>query len=181
MWIMILILDGNSEIVAHVYSKIGNLICLRHLFRVAIIIFKKRPILLHTCATCYELPSKISTIVWNIVVLYRMSNSLVQIHYVTILHNHNSRNMWFTLLTLCICILIGRPCTCIQMWASVTGLWVRILMFYSNPDPYSECGLIRICILTMQIQNYFKIELFLLYLLTKVIMNEVLISHLDSF
>ena len=31
--LMVLILDGNSEIGAHVLSKIGNLICLEHLFR----------------------------------------------------------------------------------------------------------------------------------------------------
>ena len=30
---MVLILDGNSEIVAHEWSEIGNLTCLRHLLQ----------------------------------------------------------------------------------------------------------------------------------------------------
>ena len=57
MYCMVLILDGNSEIGAHLWCDIGQLICLKHLFRpsaVTYLIFsssQKRPILLQTHAT----------------------------------------------------------------------------------------------------------------------------------
>ena len=39
---MVLILDGNSEVVTHVYKEIGNLICLRRVLRsVAVTNLKK--------------------------------------------------------------------------------------------------------------------------------------------
>ena len=62
---MVLILDGNSEIVAHVRSKHCYLICLRHLIRSRtvtnrIVFSPKRRIFLHACATCSELPSTLS-------------------------------------------------------------------------------------------------------------------------
>ena len=57
---MVLILDGNSEIGAHVWSDIGYSIRLSHLFSARAI---TNLILLHTCATCSELPSNISTMV----------------------------------------------------------------------------------------------------------------------
>ena len=62
---MALILDSNSEMSVHVWSDLGYLICLRHLFREQsqIIFFKSG----ETCfpshmAICFNLPSNISTI-----------------------------------------------------------------------------------------------------------------------
>ena len=58
---MVLILDGNSEIVAHVWRDFVYLICLRHMFKsragTSRIFPLKRPVFLHVVATCYELPS----------------------------------------------------------------------------------------------------------------------------
>ena len=52
---------GCSEIGAHLSRKIGNLFCIRHLIRSRAvtprILFPKRPIFLHSCATCSELPA----------------------------------------------------------------------------------------------------------------------------
>ena len=62
---VILMLDGDSEIVAHVKRNICYSICLRHLSRsrAVKIIFFICPIFLHACATCGELPSYVSTMV----------------------------------------------------------------------------------------------------------------------
>ena len=65
---MVLILDGNSEIIAYLWSDLGYLICLTHLFRSSsatnmILYFRIRPFLRYTCTTCSELPSSISTMV----------------------------------------------------------------------------------------------------------------------
>ena len=49
------IIDGNSEISAHVRSNLCYFICLRHSIR------SKRPIFLHACAICSELQSNTST------------------------------------------------------------------------------------------------------------------------
>ena len=62
---MVHILEGDSEIGAHVRSKLGFRICLRHLIRSRLVTNRiffsaKRPIFLHACATCSELPSKVS-------------------------------------------------------------------------------------------------------------------------
>ena len=66
----VVILDGYSEIGAHVCtvqcSDLGHLICLRHLIRsraVTILIFSAKTIFIHTCTTCFELPSYIRTMV----------------------------------------------------------------------------------------------------------------------
>ena len=56
---MVIILDSNLEIVAHIMSILCNLIYLRHFVR-SIFVFRKD---LHAFATCTELPSNISTIV----------------------------------------------------------------------------------------------------------------------
>ena len=61
---MVLILDGNLEIGAHVGSNLCYLICFRHLIISRVItnrIFytKKKLIFLHVCATYSELPSDI--------------------------------------------------------------------------------------------------------------------------
>ena len=57
------ILVGNSEVGAHVWSEIGNVSYVRHLFRsrANLIFFHKIHVFLHTCATCSELPSNVST------------------------------------------------------------------------------------------------------------------------
>ena len=65
MHLMVLILDGNSEIGSHVRSNLCCLICLRHLIRSRtltnrIFFSQKITICFHACATCYELPSNIS-------------------------------------------------------------------------------------------------------------------------
>ena len=63
--VMVLILDGNSEIGAHVWSEIGAKICLRHLFRSTAVAGLKsllnRPVCLPTGAPIAELPSDIVT------------------------------------------------------------------------------------------------------------------------
>ena len=60
-----LLLDGNSESGAHVWSGTGNLICLRHLLRFTAVgslcfFLQKTPAFLHRFPTCSELPSDIS-------------------------------------------------------------------------------------------------------------------------
>ena len=47
----------------HIWIKIGNLICLRHLFRSKVVgfFFIKKPVYLHTFAPCSDLPSNIRT------------------------------------------------------------------------------------------------------------------------
>ena len=57
---MALILDGNTEIGAHVYNAICNLIYLMHLFRLTAVENLKlinKSLLLRTCARGFELPS----------------------------------------------------------------------------------------------------------------------------
>ena len=54
---MVLILDGSSEIGAHVWRDLGVLIRLIHLWRSRAATNLK--IFLHTCVTCSELPSNI--------------------------------------------------------------------------------------------------------------------------
>ena len=61
--VMVLILDGNSEIGAHVSSSL--LTCLRHLMSSRPVtksdfFSPKRPIFLYDRAPCFELPSNIS-------------------------------------------------------------------------------------------------------------------------
>ena len=54
--------DGNSEIGAHVGSNLCHLICLKHLINSrAVIGFFSLQIFLHACATCSKLPSNTST------------------------------------------------------------------------------------------------------------------------
>ena len=54
--------DGNSEMGVHKCSDLGNLICVRHLFRsLARTIFVLYDFFKKTYATCSELPSDIST------------------------------------------------------------------------------------------------------------------------
>ena len=57
---MVLILDGISEMGAHVRSNLCYFICLRHEIRSRAVtnlsyFSPKRPIFLHACATCFEL------------------------------------------------------------------------------------------------------------------------------
>ena len=59
---------GHSETGVRVWSEIGYLTCLRHLFRsrvatikIEFFSLKKRYFFLHTCASCSKLPSNIST------------------------------------------------------------------------------------------------------------------------
>ena len=66
---MLLILDGNVEIRAHIRSDLSNQTCLRHLFRLRaitiLIVFSssKRPAFFHTCATWFKLRSNKSSMV----------------------------------------------------------------------------------------------------------------------
>ena len=58
--IMVPLLDGKSEIGAHVRRDLCNSICLRHFIRSRVVImgiFLKSTIILHACATCSKLPS----------------------------------------------------------------------------------------------------------------------------
>ena len=64
---MLLILDGNSEIDAHIRGNHYYFIWLRHLMRsrgVTNQIFFSGKICLHACVTCFELPSNISTMLY---------------------------------------------------------------------------------------------------------------------
>ena len=62
--VMVLFLDGNSEIAPHVWNNLSYLIFSWHLFRSTgvtnLIFFQKRPIILHTGGTFSELPYCIS-------------------------------------------------------------------------------------------------------------------------
>ena len=63
--VMVLILDGTTEIGAHKTGNLCHMICLRHLIRWRVVtnrIFCS-DFFLHTCATCSELSSNISTMV----------------------------------------------------------------------------------------------------------------------
>ena len=65
---MVIILDGASEIVAHVRSNLFYLICYRHLMRSKSVTYQifflpKIPIFLHVCAIFSELPSNNSAMV----------------------------------------------------------------------------------------------------------------------
>ena len=64
---MVPLLDGYSEVGAHVRRNLCYLICLRHLIRVRAVknrIFpQKRHIFIRACAPCSELPSHISTMI----------------------------------------------------------------------------------------------------------------------
>ena len=65
---MVLILYGNSLRGAHVRRNICYLTCTRHLITSRAVsqigdFYPKRPIFLHACATCNELPSNISNMI----------------------------------------------------------------------------------------------------------------------
>ena len=64
---LLLTSDGHSAIGAHGLSKIGHLICVRHLFRSTAgtnpTFLEKGLIILRTCATCSVLPSNMSPMV----------------------------------------------------------------------------------------------------------------------
>ena len=66
---MVLILDGNSEIGAHVRNKL----CFRHLIRSRavsnLISLPKTPIYLHACATCSGFSPNISLMLWADILL----------------------------------------------------------------------------------------------------------------
>ena len=71
LMVMVLILDGNSELVAHVRSNFRYQTCLRHLIRtravtIGFFFSPKRSIFLHACETCSELPSDIITMAGGI-------------------------------------------------------------------------------------------------------------------
>ena len=80
---MMLLLDGNSEIGAHLRSDIVNLICSMHLIRSRAVsnlkFIPEKPFFLHTCAICFELPSNISTIA-----IIDLPRSIVSISNITI-------------------------------------------------------------------------------------------------
>ena len=61
--ILVLILNGNSEIGAHVKSNLCHLNCLMHLNRSKAVTTRIFSLCqkLHVCATCSKLPSNIST------------------------------------------------------------------------------------------------------------------------
>ena len=61
---MVLILDGNSEIPAHLCNYLDYLMCLEpRADSNLIFIFLKRPICLYSCVKCSELSSNISNMV----------------------------------------------------------------------------------------------------------------------
>ena len=63
---MVLILDGNSGKGAHVLSEAGNLNCLMHLLRSDVIsTLYLKLVYPHRRATCFELPSNKSSMVWS--------------------------------------------------------------------------------------------------------------------
>ena len=74
---MIFRLDDCSFYYARIWSKSGISICFKHLVKSKKssnpIFFRKRPILLHTCATCSELPSYISTKIYIYIYIYILS------------------------------------------------------------------------------------------------------------
>ena len=60
---MVFILDGNSEIGVHVRSNICFFDLCKAFDKIEIVFLSpKRPIFLHACETCSELPCNISTI-----------------------------------------------------------------------------------------------------------------------
>ena len=66
---IVLILDGISEIDAHVRNILGYLICIRHLIRARVItnwMFLSDFFFVHACATCSESPSYISTMIQEV-------------------------------------------------------------------------------------------------------------------
>ena len=66
LWSMVLILDGNFELAAHVRSNLCYLICLRHLIRSKAV--KNRIVFLRKklhAYECTEVPSNISTMLCN--------------------------------------------------------------------------------------------------------------------
>ena len=69
---MVLILDGCSFYYAHILIRSGISICWKHLItlKVSSNPKKKRPILHHTCETCSELPSYISTMEGSMVLCW---------------------------------------------------------------------------------------------------------------
>ena len=76
---MVLIVDGNSEIDAHVGSNLCYLICLRHSIRSKAVtnrIFLFEKTYFHACAACIELPSNISTMVES--VEYTMGQKVIK-------------------------------------------------------------------------------------------------------
>ena len=68
--VMVLILDGNSEIGVHVRSNLCNLISFRSREVTNSILSRKTPISLHACVTWSELPSTISAMVIVLLVTY---------------------------------------------------------------------------------------------------------------
>ena len=62
---IVVLLDGNSEIIAHVRSNLFYLICIRHLIRSICkkseFFSLKRSFFLQACSTCSKLPSNIRT------------------------------------------------------------------------------------------------------------------------
>ena len=62
---MVLILDVNSVIGAHVRREIGYLICLRYLFGARAVadwnFSQKRPVFLYKCATWFDIQSNVSS------------------------------------------------------------------------------------------------------------------------
>ena len=68
---MVLKLDGNSEIGAHVRNNVCYYLCLWHLIKSRAVTNRfffapKRHIFPHASATCSELPSNISTLVLTV-------------------------------------------------------------------------------------------------------------------
>ena len=64
LWYFCLMVTKNKD--AHVWSNLCYLICLRHLIKTKTVTNKIwiRPIFFHACATCFELPSNISTMLF---------------------------------------------------------------------------------------------------------------------
>ena len=70
LYIIVLILDVNSEMGAHVRSKIGKLPRLKPFFQNKssrnLNVMSEKSIFLHKCATCSELPSYIRTMLYTV-------------------------------------------------------------------------------------------------------------------
>ena len=79
---MVYVLKCYSEIGAHVSSEIGYLICLRHFFldiessHKSEFFYSKNLLFCYTCATCYDLPSNISTMIYTKIYLLGFSLGL---------------------------------------------------------------------------------------------------------
>ena len=69
---MVLILDGNSEIDAHVRSNLCYVISSGHSNRYRsvtnLMFYPKRPVFFHACATCSEIPSNISAMLMTVII-----------------------------------------------------------------------------------------------------------------